>query len=60
MQPQNFDSIPYHAAEKHANETISRGLYQIADEVYDTELILPREIGVRVSNWFSSKTVDGS
>jgi hypothetical protein len=34
MQPQNFDSIPYHAAEKHPNETISRGLYQIADEVY--------------------------
>jgi len=43
MQPPNFDSVPYHAAEKHPNETISRGLYQIADEVYDTELIGPRK-----------------
>jgi adenylosuccinate synthase len=59
MQPQNLDSIPYHVAVKHPNETISRGLYQIADEVYDTELIGPREIGIRVSNWFSSRAVDG-
>jgi adenylosuccinate synthase len=59
LQPQNMDSIPYHVAMEHPNETISRGLQQIADEVYDTQLIGPCEIGIRVGNWFSSRAVDG-
>jgi hypothetical protein len=57
LQPQNPDSIPYQAAVNHPNETISRGLYRIADNVYDTELIGPREIGERISNWFSKVKV---
>jgi len=59
LQPQNLDSISYLVAVKHPNETISRGLYQIADEVYDTASIGPQKIAMRVSNWFSSRTVDG-
>jgi hypothetical protein len=59
LQPQNLDSMPYLAAISHPNEVFSRGLYRIADEVYDTELIGPREIGIRVSNWFSSRRVKG-
>jgi cytidylate kinase len=54
LQPQHLDSTPYHAAIKHPNETISRDLYRIADEVYDTELIEPREIGRRINDWFLS------
>jgi len=57
-QPQGRDSIPYQVAVNHPNETISRDLYRIADEVYDTELIGPREIGIRISNCFSSRIVD--
>jgi hypothetical protein len=59
LQPQNMDSIPYHVAIEHPNETISRGLYEIADESYDTESIGPREIGLRISKWFTSKTLNG-
>jgi cytidylate kinase len=59
LQPQNLDSIPYHGAVNHPNEATSRGLYQIADEMYDTELIGARELAMRVTNWFSSRTVDG-
>jgi AAA domain len=57
--PQKVDSIPYHVAIKYPNETISRSLYEIADEVYDTELIGPREMGVRISNWFSVRAGQG-